>query len=78
MLIHTVKIHTKSRTHSANTLEKNPGSSSRGVNVHAHTHIFALADTLTLKTQKEEGEGGTEAMEHTTKSKQTALSYELS
>lgn len=47
--------------------------------MHAHAHIFALADTLVLKTQRrEEGEGGTEATEHTTKSKQTALSYELS
>lgn len=39
---------------------------------HTHTYIFTLANT-----QREEGEGGTEATEHTTKSKQTALSYEL-
>lgn len=41
-------------------------------------HIFALADTLRLKTLGwDGGGGGTEATEHTTKSKQTALSYEL-
>lgn len=47
--------------------------------VEAHAHIFALADTFRLKTVGlGGGGGGTEATEHTTKSKQTALSYELS
>lgn len=50
----------------------------RVANVHTHGHIFALPDTLRLKKQWGGGGGGTEATEHTTKSKQTALSYELS
>lgn len=44
--------------------------------VRTHT-IFALVDILTFK-QKGGGGRGIEATEHTTKNKQTALSYEFS
>lgn len=55
------------------------GSMGRGANAYTWAHICTSRYTQIKNSGvgEEEG-GGTEATEHTTKSEQTALSYELS